>query len=151
MDEIARFLEFDSGVSTAVCFSKGEIYIALNKCSEKFPLFKEMCYDFFKFLKFYTENPFLKDEKELTFSFILQSYRYSRSPSVEDEKKLKHFYEQKNINSILNLNNDVLLIRCELLLRIKNLHAKSDTQLPTHIYIKKERISWCSNIAKREE
>jgi hypothetical protein len=88
MDEIARFLEFESGVSTAVCFSKGEIFIALNKCSEKFPLFKEMCYDFFKFLKLYAENPFLKDEKELTISFILQSYRNSRSPSVEDEKKL---------------------------------------------------------------
>ncbi len=125
IDDVARFLEFEAGVCTAVCFVGGKIYVTMNKCKEKlYHEFKKQCEEMFNFLKLLALNKYSKDdEKNESIIIIYKCYANScgSESKITEKQKLLVYYEEleNNINALQD-QNDLLFVKCKLFVKIKN-------------------------------
>ncbi len=124
LDDLSRFLEYDSAVCTAIFLKSGTIYIANNKKTNRFYKFEELCRNIFYFFKKLIERRISEQhEKTDSLFYIYSSYKNNNkiTEKTDDDKQLNIFYDQLqiDINKTVDENN-LLLVKCKLFMRFKN-------------------------------
>jgi hypothetical protein len=121
LDDLCRFLEYDSCICTAIFLNGGTIYIALNK-DKKINSFKTFCEQLLQFFQLLIENRINSiHEIEESIKFIKLSYENNSKTSSNHIVNIREYYDQlqNGINMTVDDTN-LLLVKCKLFIRFKN-------------------------------
>jgi hypothetical protein len=117
LDDLARFLEYESSVCLAIFLKDETIYVALNKFKKKtLDRFFNRCKDLFNFFKMLIEVGFGKeqDEKDVSVYLIYRSYTNNAKVVVNSasEQLISIYYDELE-------KDDLLKVKCKLFVRFK--------------------------------